>query len=728
MSEHVPEPTKPPSTPDHADSEDPWRLAFDEFKKRDEKMVKDYQEEIDTLLVFVRRPHCLFIPRLRALTSQAGLFSAVLTAFVVESYQSLQEDLAQTSADLLRQISHQLANSSYPAAPDSSHFQAQRSDVQVNVCWFVSLLLSLVVALFGIFLKQWMRTYMKWTDVTPDWEAVAIRQLRYRSLETWRLGAILALLPTLLQLSVILFLSGLLVFLWNLDRMVAHVMAALLAVTFFLVVAVTVLPAVSQSCPFRSLLSEIIAITLWRAAECAGLSLALILAFIQSGFRYRPDSERWRYLACAWHHRFKTTSWVQADEGVVARYNKREDDISFVTRYIEREDDHVSMRVAAMVHLCCTTQSQQLWSAALTAIVAEYPADNFIDSSPRIQLVYFNQVWWPLLGHGSMLTEEDLKADHSRWYWDLPSITTVAFNRLSLSMKDCWVSFLLHSKSLAHRSGSIRVVASYMICCLATAESTTGGPQCMQAFMEVLEAQYGNLEESQLRLVAKCLRVNFHSSEAALLDSPSGLSFPGKIVTWFEHNADIKFLQSVKIISDRLSTMPNINLGHRRLLDVLAQFACRVAMATTTELDEHIPEDLKDVLRALHLVEASDLSHMRSYIVNSCAPGLVFAAKHERDLFPKPFARAIVHKLEPIQLWNIACDVVGLDIEGIDTTRITDDEPGRKYLWESLDARTPNATERFIEPEVFSQILDAYEDQVKGTSRRDLVAGVAIRD
>jgi hypothetical protein len=243
MSEPVPVPESKPETMSEP-APDPWRAAFVEFEKRDVKMVKDFHEEIDTLLVVVRRPHRLFISELTTSTSQAGLFSAVLTAFVVESYQSLQEDLAQTSVDLLRHISHQLANSSYPSAPDSSQFQAQQSDVRVNVCWFVSLLLSLVVALFGIFLKQWMRTYMKWTDVTPDREAVVIRQVRYRGLETWRLGTILTLLPTLLQLSVILFLSGLLVFLWNLDRMVAIVMAVLLGITFFLVAAVTVLPAV----------------------------------------------------------------------------------------------------------------------------------------------------------------------------------------------------------------------------------------------------------------------------------------------------------------------------------------------------------------------------------------------------------------------------------------------------------------------------------------------------
>jgi hypothetical protein len=57
MSESVPKP-KPASMPEPA--EDPWHIAFVEFKTRDEKMVKEYQEEIDTLLVFVRHLHYAF--------------------------------------------------------------------------------------------------------------------------------------------------------------------------------------------------------------------------------------------------------------------------------------------------------------------------------------------------------------------------------------------------------------------------------------------------------------------------------------------------------------------------------------------------------------------------------------------------------------------------------------------------------------------------------------------
>jgi hypothetical protein len=51
----MPEPvseSRSASVPDPA--ADPWRVAFEEFKKRDKKMVEAYREEIDTLLVFVR--------------------------------------------------------------------------------------------------------------------------------------------------------------------------------------------------------------------------------------------------------------------------------------------------------------------------------------------------------------------------------------------------------------------------------------------------------------------------------------------------------------------------------------------------------------------------------------------------------------------------------------------------------------------------------------------------
>jgi hypothetical protein len=490
--------------------------------------MKDYQEEIDTLLVFVRRPRRFFTRELTVYTSQAGLFSAVLTAFVVESYQSLQEDYTQTSAELLRQISQQLVNSSFPAAPTSSQFQVQRSNVRVNVCWFVSLLLSLVVALFGIFLKQWMRSYIKWTDVTPDQEAVAVRQFRYRSLETWRIAAILALLPTLLQLSVIIFLSGLLVFLSSLDRTVAIVMIVLTSIAFFLVAAVTFLPVFSWTCPYRSPLSEVLALSLWRvtgALKFVGRGMLLliraVLAALKSDHSLSNDiGHKLKEWDAYWNHWLFTprpTSWVQADQGTVARYNN------------DRKHHAVSMHVSAMVHLCCTTQSQPLWSAALTAITAaQYPLDSPIPVSENSK-IFYNEVWWPVFEHIYPLTKDEWNT-RIIYYPLLFQRASSQSSRFSSSMKQCWANFVMHSKRFISQSDT-RFVDLYMICCLASIESATGGSY-MRAFMEVLEAQYANLQEHQLRGVAWCLNKSMNPQKASvLLESLSGLSFPETIVS-----------------------------------------------------------------------------------------------------------------------------------------------------------------------------------------------------
>ncbi|KAI3611610.1 hypothetical protein WG66_007697 [Moniliophthora roreri] len=98
-------------------------------------MVKNYKEDIDTQLVF------------------AGLFSAVVTAFLIESYQWLSEDPADTTVALLIQLSAQLnAPQSIPA--ERPPFEADSFSIHINCLWFLSLILSLTSALFGLLCKQ----------------------------------------------------------------------------------------------------------------------------------------------------------------------------------------------------------------------------------------------------------------------------------------------------------------------------------------------------------------------------------------------------------------------------------------------------------------------------------------------------------------------------------------------------------------------------------------------
>ncbi|EEB98005.1 hypothetical protein MPER_02568 [Moniliophthora perniciosa FA553] len=75
-TEHVDEERKPTRT-------ESWERMLKEVSRHDEDMVKGWRDDIDTLLVF------------------AGLFSAVVTAFVIESYQWLDEDPADTTVTLL---------------------------------------------------------------------------------------------------------------------------------------------------------------------------------------------------------------------------------------------------------------------------------------------------------------------------------------------------------------------------------------------------------------------------------------------------------------------------------------------------------------------------------------------------------------------------------------------------------------------------------------------------
>jgi hypothetical protein len=114
------------------------------------------------------------------------------------------------------------------------------------------------------------------------------------------------------------------------------------------------------------------------------------------------------------------------------------------------------------------------------------------------------------------------------------------------------------------------------------------------------------------------------------------------------------------------------------------QLACRVATATSKEPHGRLPKDLEDIMRDVqhHNVDdpSNPLYQSSSRTVRFCAPALISVARHQPDLFPKSFARAMVHKLAPLELWNIACGVDGLDVEGIDVARISDDHWGQNYL------------------------------------------------
>ncbi|KAG7094505.1 hypothetical protein E1B28_005335 [Marasmius oreades] len=200
-----------------------WDVIMKTVDTLDDDLVKGYKEDIDTLLVF------------------AGLFSAVVTAFTVESYQWLQEDTLDKSVALLTQIAQQMSNPGQ-TSPSPTPFAPSSSAVRINTFWFLSLTLALVDALFGLLCKQWVREYQRKTNTKTPGQALALRWLRYQSFERWHVPKILASLPILLEVALFLFLAGLLELLWSQHHIPFSIALAVIgpAVLFYLIT--TILP------------------------------------------------------------------------------------------------------------------------------------------------------------------------------------------------------------------------------------------------------------------------------------------------------------------------------------------------------------------------------------------------------------------------------------------------------------------------------------------------------
>ncbi|KAK0488367.1 hypothetical protein EDD18DRAFT_1321559 [Armillaria luteobubalina] len=165
-----------------------WRTCLEECAASDGDMVEGWRDGLDVLLVF------------------AGLFSAVVTTFVVQTSQNLQVNYGEVTVSLLIElvnIQRSVSNGSLVNNIPHTDLTSRPStlDLWVNGLWFTSLSLSLTAALFAVLTKQWIHQYMSASSGTP----------RDRC-HQWGVGLIIGLLPVLTSTSLAAFLVGLVLF------------------------------------------------------------------------------------------------------------------------------------------------------------------------------------------------------------------------------------------------------------------------------------------------------------------------------------------------------------------------------------------------------------------------------------------------------------------------------------------------------------------------------------
>jgi hypothetical protein len=207
-------------------------------------------------------------------SSKTGLFSAIVGTFIIEFYKKLSSDSGDQTVALLQQISHQLPNS--PNIPYSNTANQLSSPgtamVWVNALWLISLVLSLTCALIATLLQQWARRYTE----TPKSTNILRHRARVRSLllvgtKRYKIPLIVEILPTLLHLSVYLFLGGLVITFHTIHKTVAIAVDVAVGVSGLAYIALSILPCLDVKCPYRTPISKI----LWYPCH-ALLSLAAL--------------------------------------------------------------------------------------------------------------------------------------------------------------------------------------------------------------------------------------------------------------------------------------------------------------------------------------------------------------------------------------------------------------------------------------------------------------------
>ncbi|KAJ7657225.1 hypothetical protein DFH06DRAFT_1473220 [Mycena polygramma] len=268
-----------------------WAVYVSEAEKYDRGLVESWKGDMEGMLIF------------------AGLFSASLTAFLIESYKTLNPDPENTTALLLAQISHQLAASANGTSfhiPPAAPFTPPTSSIVCNILWFISLGLSLTCALIATLLEQWARDFLHRADMrSAPVVRARVFSFTYYGLKRFKMHTVVEIIPLLLHTSLFLFFIGLVAFLLPVNIALTVVVGIILATVTTVYALLTLLPLTHLDCPYRTPLSRGFwslrqsvetVLNRWRLRPSKAISQPPGETMVEGVFRkaMEPSSQRYR--------------------------------------------------------------------------------------------------------------------------------------------------------------------------------------------------------------------------------------------------------------------------------------------------------------------------------------------------------------------------------------------------------------------------------------------------
>ncbi|KAF8749678.1 embryonic skeletal system development [Rhizoctonia solani] len=196
-----------------------WRLYAEEAKDYDTGMAQERNKNLDTMLLF------------------ATLFSAIVTAFIIESTNLLEQDSSEISTHLLLLL-----------ARSQQHTETKFNDPASNLAEIPEFVPSRPNVLF--FFDNLFR------GCRNGHLGQRMRQARLTSLDAWNMRPIIDLLPTVLNIALFIFSLGLIVRLWLLDFVVAGIITVISALVCAIYCYFVLAGAFYRTYPYKSQLSH----------------------------------------------------------------------------------------------------------------------------------------------------------------------------------------------------------------------------------------------------------------------------------------------------------------------------------------------------------------------------------------------------------------------------------------------------------------------------------------
>jgi len=184
---------------------------------------------------------------------QAGLFSAVSSAFIIDVQSKLEPDPNEMTAAYMRILIHAVNSSLFPDAnPDSVTWSGPPPEiVTVQSLLYASLATSLFAAFIAMLGKQWVNRYLRnrggsAADKSRD------RQRKLDGFDKWHFHLVIESLPVMLQLALLLLGCALSRYLWTISRTVAGIVVAMTLFGLTSYIFFTLAATLYYNCPYQT--------------------------------------------------------------------------------------------------------------------------------------------------------------------------------------------------------------------------------------------------------------------------------------------------------------------------------------------------------------------------------------------------------------------------------------------------------------------------------------------